>query len=133
MSETETKTGRRKKVKEEVVLECRWLHFDPLVAWRKGQAATLSITDGKKTDLYLVRPHFDQGAIDYWIIEKCRTTAPARWEATEYHIPTDFSSCDCRWGVYRPDQKPCRHRVCLAKAIVQLEASRLPDPATRTS
>lgn len=113
-------------------LNATWLHYDPIVAWKAGRQATLSIYDGKKTDLYLVRPHFHNGVISYWAMEKCREVGVslAKGEHEEYHVMADFSACDCPWGTYKAWVKPCRHRTCLAKALASLEECRQAEPPT---
>lgn len=118
------------KVKKPTEINVNWLHFDPIAAWKAGRQATLSISDGKKTDLYLVRPHFEGGDISYWALEKCREAGVclAKGEHEEYHVFADFSGCDCPWSVYKPGAKPCRHKIGMAKALIDLESARRPNP-----
>lgn len=118
------------KVKKPTEIHVVWLHYDPIAAWKAGRQATLSISDGKKTDLYLVRPHFEGGSISYWALEKCREAGVclAKGEHEEYHVFADFSGCDCPWSVYKPGAKPCRHKIGMAKALIDLESARRPNP-----
>lgn len=119
------------KVKKPTEIHVVWLHYDPIAAWKAGRQATLSISDGKKTDLYLVRPHFEGGSISYWALEKCREVAISleKGEHDEYHVRADFTKCDCAWGVYKPNDKACKHRVGVAKALLDLESIRRPEPS----
>jgi hypothetical protein len=96
---------------------CRWLTPDAAASIRAGVGATLRITADGEVTYYVVVPSAVAGQITSWSVWKLAGDVGAMTAEATYTVPADLASCNCPWGVRRPDAKPCRHRASLAAAL----------------